>query len=169
MAAMVTATDREALVRQMGKPPSGVVAIAARCSSGHPCVVTCHPLRHIGAGVDPFPTLYWLTCPDLSRQLAHLERDGVMNVIEQELAHDAAMREALEKDHHRYEQTRRQLIDDDVEYEQWFDGRGIAGMRNRAAVKCLHAHYAQHLVDGNTIGKWIDKHYPLKPCRSTDA
>ncbi len=163
---MVTATDRETLVRQMGRPLSGVVAIAARCDSGHPCVVTCHPLRRVDAGTEPFPTLYWLTCLDLSRQLAHLERDGVIAMIEQELARDADMREALAMDHRRYAQARRQLLDG---YEQRFEGRGIAGMRNWAAVKCLHAHYAQYLVNGNTIGRWIDKHYPLSPCRSKDT
>ena len=41
---------------------------------------------------------------------------------------------------------------------------GIAGLRDRARVKCLHAHYAMHLAarDGdcaaaNPVGRWVDE------------
>ena len=39
-------------------------------------------------------------------------------------------------------------------------GVGIAGMRDPAAVKCLHCHYAHYLArpqDGNVIGQWTDE------------
>eukprot|EP00533_Pseudo-nitzschia_delicatissima_P001977 CAMPEP_0116082216 /NCGR_PEP_ID=MMETSP0327-20121206/2614_1 /TAXON_ID=44447 /ORGANISM="Pseudo-nitzschia delicatissima, Strain B596" /LENGTH=112 /DNA_ID=CAMNT_0003573007 /DNA_START=334 /DNA_END=668 /DNA_ORIENTATION=+ len=34
---------------------------------------------------SPFPTLFWLTCPDISKAVANLERRGFVQIIEDEL------------------------------------------------------------------------------------
>jgi hypothetical protein len=37
------------------------------------------------------------------------------------------------------------------------DSRGVAGIRNHAAVKCLHAHTAHYLAGcpDNVVGRWV--------------
>ena len=44
--------------------------VVARCSHGHPLVIRNAPYDHHG---NPFPTLYWLTCPDTVKAVSTLE------------------------------------------------------------------------------------------------
>lgn len=166
--------DREILLQQLGRPLHEAVEVVVRCVGGHPCTVRSYPLRRRRGGVEPFPTLYWLSCPNLSRQLSHLEREGVISVIERELADSQAMRDMLMAQQQQYIDTRWQLISEEDRqliasrgWEQNLRQRGIGGASNLGAVKCLHAHYAHHLVDGNVIGQWIDSQYKLKACTGT--
>jgi len=140
-------------------------------AGGNPCVTRCYPLRIRRSQVEPFPTLYWLSCPSLSRQLSHLERDGAIGVIERELASNQPMRDKLARQHQQYIDARwQQISSHDREliaqrgWENNFQTRGIAGTQKWTTVKCLHAHYAHHLVDDNVIGLWIDQHYEIAAC-----
>lgn len=81
------------------------------------------------------------------------------------------MQEELNAQHEQYIESRwRRLAESDkrlIADRGWTDAlreRGIGGARNRAAVKCLHAHYAHHLAAENVIGRWIDDHYPIATC-----
>ena len=56
----VTARDLEVLADQLGRPPRGVVGIAARCVCGRPLVVRTAPRLDDGT---PFPTTFYLTSP----------------------------------------------------------------------------------------------------------
>ena len=145
--------------------------MAARCPDGHPCVVTTYPLRRRGPSVAVFPTLYWLTCPRLCKLVSHLERDGVIAAVQAELDGDAAMRARLGREHEEYIARRWAMLlpaDRAVVAERGLGeelrGRGIGGMTNRAAVKCLHLHVAYHLVSGNVIGEWVMERYGVRGC-----
>ncbi len=127
-----------------------VVRVAAENRDGTPAVIVNHPVAIRRDRAAPFPTLYWLVC---------LEHDGVIGDLQRELDADAQFRRRLADDHHRYIAQRRRLIDVDRyrDIADHLEQRGIAGMRNFAAVKCLHAHYAQHLADFNTIGELLEQ------------
>lgn len=155
----------------MGRVPRGVVAVAARCPEGHPCVFTTYPLRRSGEKLVPFPTLYWLSCPRLRAQIAHLERDGAVAALTAELANDPALRAALHRDHEKYIAQRWATLTDEDRLLvtergllDHFRTRGIGGMTSRAAVKCLHLHLAHHLADGNALGELVVRRYGLKRC-----
>lgn len=168
---MIALEDRRLIAGQMGRMPQGLVAVAARCPAGHPAVITTYPLRRRGLRLMPFPTLYWLTCPQLRTAVAHLERDGLIATLEAELALDAELRASVARDHDDYILRRWQALTpgDRAQAQQHglddaFLGRGIGGMHSRAAVKCLHMHLAHHLAGGNTLGALLVQRYGIEPC-----
>jgi len=153
-------------------PLQGVLAVAARCPQGHSCVVTTYPLRQEARTFAPFPTFYWLTCPQLNRKLADLERRGCIAEIEHELANDPTLQERLRSAHQNYITARwNALTPDDQQHimgaglYHTFHTRGIGGMANHlTAVKCLHLHVAHHLAAYNPVGEYVLRHYNIEPC-----
>ena len=75
----VSAADRSAVARQLGREPRGMVGVAHRCGCGEPDVVVTAPRLPDGT---PFPTLYYLTCPRLTGAVSTLEADGVMRQMQ---------------------------------------------------------------------------------------
>ncbi len=174
---MLSPADQSLIAAQLGRVPHGVVAVGARCPAGHPSVIVNYPLRRVRSRlhpdepprVVPFPTLYWLTCPSLRQQVSHLERDGLIGVIEAEIAGDDSLRAAVERDHANYIVQRRALLTAvdralvvQLGLNSDFDSRGIGGIVNRATVKCLHLHLAHHLAAGNAIGAILVERYGVK-------
>src|SRR5918997_4760242 len=69
-----TAQDRAIVAAQLGREPRGSWGVAARCHLGLPMVIENSPL----AEGEPFPTLFWLTCPLLVKRASRLEGGGHM-------------------------------------------------------------------------------------------
>jgi len=154
--------------------------VATRCPAGHPQVLRCHPLRQGGERFEPFPTLYWLVCPALTYALSKLEHEGWIMRLGERLQSDADFRAEVEQDHDAYAAARWALLEahEIAEIrrrglEQDLRGRGIGGIRDRAAVKCLHLHYAHHLACGSAIGRALDEVVgeaaELHPCLAPQA
>jgi hypothetical protein len=151
-----------------------MMAVEARCPAGHPQVVRVYPLRRDpDSRVVPVPTLFWLTCPAFSAQVARLESRGLIKELERTLAEDSALRSAYRLDHLWYIETRwstLSLEDRDAIVQaghlSTFRHRGIGGVRDWSTVKCLHAHIAHHRVRRSTIGSWLTDRYDLIPCAS---
>ena len=70
---VVDPADLDAVARQLGREPRGVLEIAYRCPNGEPAVVKTAPRLPDGT---PFPTLYYLTHPALTAAASRLESDG---------------------------------------------------------------------------------------------
>ena len=90
-----TVEDTLALEKQLGYCPPNMVMVAARDQkTGAPTVCKVYPLgggssrRRKRAEQDksPFPTIYWLCCPELKRRIGTLERDGAVREFEELLA-----------------------------------------------------------------------------------
>ena len=130
-----------ALVReQLGREPTTRFEVMARCSGGHPLVVRNHPFDAEG---NPFPTLYWLTCPDAVKVVSTLESGGWIDRLEEEIDP-----EALASIHRAYAEERGRFAS---EAHGW---GGVGG--TAAGLKCLHAHYAYHLAGGeDKVGAWV--------------
>jgi exopolyphosphatase/guanosine-5'-triphosphate,3'-diphosphate pyrophosphatase len=117
----------------------------ARCGAGHPLAIRNHPVDRDG---NPFPTLYWLTCPDAVRTVARLESGGWIKRLDERVRTEPELGTALEEAHRRYASER----------GRWSPGAetwgGVGG--SRAGVKCLHAHYANYLAGGgDPVGAWV--------------
>ena len=173
---MLEHTDEHVIAQQLGRSPRGAVSVAARCPAGHPSVITCYPLVSRGKRVIPFPTLYWLICPTLCRQVACLERDGAIARIGVELGQDPSLQSGLRRNHEQYIASRWAALSTDDQtlvsncrLGDEFQRRGIGGMTNFIAIKCLHLHLAHHLVAGNVIGELMINRYGLQPCGSEVA
>lgn len=161
----------EAVAVQMGRRPRGLVGVAARCPAGHPAAVTSYPLRRRGDRLSPFPTLYWLTCPRLARQVARLEQHGAVTELERLIAADGNLRAELMRDHERYIAQRWEcLTPEDRELivarglSKEFHARGIGGLLSRTSVKCLHLHLAHELACGNVVGRMLIERFGVTTC-----
>lgn len=131
--------------------------MARRCACGLPQVIETHPRLDDGT---PFPTLWWLTCIQLSRAVSRLESEGLMADINQVLINDPEIRDRLGAATERYLAARDAL-------KKLEEGSHPGGGPYR--IKCLHAHTAHHLITGdNPVGatvlnqlSWED---PSTPC-----
>lgn len=134
----IALADMQAISDQLGRPVRDIVAVASRCPSGHPNVVTTRPRLSDGS---PFPTVYYLTCPRLSGAIGTLEAAGVMTTMTQRLAEDADLAEAYRRAHESYLADREALG-----HVAEIDGISAGGMPHR--VKCLHVLAAHSLAVG---------------------
>lgn len=62
---------------------------------------------------SPFPTLFWLTCPDIARAVADLESRGYIQMMEKELDQDPVLSRRLVDCHQEYASLRWESLADD--------------------------------------------------------
>lgn len=142
---MVDQADLDAVSRQLGRDPRGVLEIAYRCPNGEPGVVKTAPRLPDGT---PFPTLFYLTHPVLTAAASRLESSGLMRDMTDRLQHDAELAAAYRRAHEAYLAER-----DAVEsLGTTFSG---GGMPER--VKCLHVVMAHSLAKGHGVNPFGDE------------
>jgi exopolyphosphatase/guanosine-5'-triphosphate,3'-diphosphate pyrophosphatase len=129
----------------LGREPTTSFSVVARCPGGHPLVIRNHPFDADGR---PFPTLFWLTCPDAARSVARLEADGWIARLNERVGSDGAFAEALSRAHGAYARERAR----DAPETSALGGVGGTGH----GIKCLHAHYANRVAGGDDpVGAWV--------------
>jgi hypothetical protein len=137
--------DQEAVSAQLGRPVRNAMSVVARCACGEPLVIQTAPRLSDG---QPFPTVFYLTCPAAISAIGTLESEGSMSQYESQLSLDPELRASYARAHRDY-LTRRAAI---AEVSEIAD-TSVGGMPNR--VKCLHALAAHALAVGpgiNPIG-----------------
>ena len=146
----LSSSDLEQVTVQLEREPQTDFEVVARCAGGHPLVIRNHPVDHEG---DPFPTLYWLTCPEAVKAVSRLESAGWIKRLDAE----AELQDGLELAHREYAAERERLA----------PGAGAWGGVGGTArgIKCLHAHYANHLAGGDDpVGRWVaERVEPVHP------
>jgi hypothetical protein len=141
----VTDADFEAVAAQLGRRPRAIRAVAARCPSGHPAVIQTSPRLDDGT---PFPTLYYLTCPQLTSSCSTLEASGLMKEMTARLASDEDLAAVYQKAHESY-------LDERNSIESLGTEVSAGGMPGR--VKCLHVHVAHALAVGPGVNPFGDE------------
>ena len=130
----------------LGRKPQGDFEVVLRDKNDEPIVVKNEPLLFDGT---PMPTRYWLVGPKEHMAVSRLESAGFIDLAESEV--DA---EELRLTHERYAAERDSAIPKDHTGPR--PHGGVAG--TRVGVKCLHAHYANWLVDKtDVVGQWVDR------------
>jgi exopolyphosphatase / guanosine-5'-triphosphate,3'-diphosphate pyrophosphatase len=161
MADPITTAHRElrgadlATVReQLGREPHTPFVVVVRCTGGHPLVIRNAP---IDADGDPFPTTYWLTCPEAVRAVSRVEAAGWIGRLNERVRSEPEFRDAVEVAHASYAADRAADLDDALAWG------GVGG--TRTGIKCLHAHYAYHLAGGDDpVGAWVaERVEPVHP------
>ena len=132
------ASDVEAVRQQLGREPTTPFQIIVRCATGHPLVIRDDPLDEHG---EPFPTMFWLTCPEAVRAVARVEAGGEIGRMNERYDADPLFRDAVDRAHAEAAEERARLLPD---ARAW---GGVGG--TRTGIKCLHAHYANHLAGGD--------------------
>jgi hypothetical protein len=135
---------------QLGRPPRGLRGVAHRCPCGRPDVVETAPRLDDGT---PFPTLFYLTCPQAAAAVSRLESGGLMRDMQQRLAAEPNLRAAQQAAHRDYVE-RRSAAAAAAGVRPLPPGmQSAGGMPDR--VKCLHALVAHELAvpGANPIGR----------------
>lgn len=172
--------------KQLGYPPTNFVRVSAWTQKTHsPVAIQTYPLqggarrRQVKAihGASPtlqspFPTFFWLTCPDISRCVGELERLGYLQKFEMRLQSDPSLVERLWRCHYQYAQQRWRALEDNdrlmlmettdpavMRMRSIMQESGISGSNLTRhddvmfpAIKCLHAHYAHYRSTQNLDG-----------------
>lgn len=141
--------DEASVLRQLGRQPRGTWRVATRCSFGYPTVIATPSLLASG---EPFPTLFWLTCPHLVEAVGRLESAGEVEAWATRLAADPVLAERMRAADALYRSARAH----ESGGEDACASVGIAGQRDPLATKCLHAHVAAALAGtGDPVGEAV--------------
>ena len=148
--------DVAAVEAQLGRGPRGLRAVAHRCPCGRPDVVETAPRIKTERNPDgePFPTLYYLTCPKAASAIGTLEGGGLMAEMTERLRTDPELAARYRAAHEDYIRRR-----DAVEILAGFPSAG--GMPDR--VKCLHVLVAHSLAAGPGVNPLGDEALELLP------
>ena len=137
--------DAKVLALQIGRSPRASSRVLRRCSLSLPIVAEVPPILDTG---EPFPTRYWLTCPLAHRRIARLEAKGGVRAAQLKLDRNHRQALALDAAHARYARERDSLIPANANPRP---RGGVGG--SSGGVKCLHAHYADHVAGNpNPVG-----------------
>ena len=140
---------------QLGREPTTTFEVTARCAER---ASARHPQPPLDAAGEPFPTTFWLTCPDAVKAVSRLESGGAIARLNDRFGEDAAFRAAVERAHADAAEDRARDAP---------GGASVGGRRRHAPrVKCLHAHYANHLAGGDdVVGAWVAERGRAHPPR----
>ena len=102
----VALKDRRIIEAQIGRKPRGLIGVGLRCSHGYPQLGVVSPLVE----GEPFPTIYWLTCPFLQREIDRLEAGGWIGRLERRVASSSELMEGMAWAHRQYIADRLSLL-----------------------------------------------------------
>ena len=119
--------DREIVERQLGRRPRAFRRVVARCPFGRPAVT--EQSAHDENG-NPFPTTFWLTCPQLVAAVSRLEAAGGVERWSELARRDRDLARSLKDATQEQHRLRPELP------------VGIGGSSRGGSLKCLHAHAA---------------------------
>ena len=165
--------DLDMLELQLGRRPTGVLKVEVYCPAGHPQVIRYYPLTlgEQGQVLSPFPTLFWLTCPSLIRQVSEFESYGWIGKVEERIQGDSDFRAEYHENHKAYGRERwaallpaHQKAVIEKGWENVYRNTGIGGIREWDFVKCLHLQYAHHAGAANVVGRFLQEQFSLQPC-----
>jgi hypothetical protein len=150
--------DRELVERQLGRPPRAFRRVAVRCPFGRPAVTE---QAAYDDGGEPFPTTFWLTCPQLVAKLARIEAAGGVERWSGLAREDPELRASAERGHEEQRRLRPEL------------DAGIGGQTRTGGLKCLHAHAAFALARpgyelGERILAEVEPLWPSHECCTPD-
>jgi hypothetical protein len=129
-----------------------------RCPFGRPAVAEQAPFDETGR---PFPTQFWVTCPQLVAAISRLEAAGGVERWSHAAREDPVLAASLAR---AQEQQRRERPELDA---------GIGGSTREGSLKCLHAHAAYALARpgyelGDRILAELPSLWPASCCTPVD-
>jgi hypothetical protein len=152
-------TDEEIVERQLGRAPRAFRGVAVRCPFGRPAVTEQAPFDGEG---HPFPTQFWVTCPQLVAAISRLEAAGGVERWSRAAEDDPELAASLAAAQAEQRRGRPELAG------------GIAGSTRTGSLKCLHAHAAFALARpgyelGDRILAELPSLWPLSCCTAVDG
>jgi len=163
-----TSEDFQEVAGLLGREPRGLYKVIKRHPvKNHPMVIKVIPW----VKNQPFPTLYWLTCPILKKEISHIEKDGWIGRFEKKYFEpDSELNEVLQAQHAAYRDERIELfnkVDGDweklpVAMQEILKKSGIGGISDFNHIKCFHLHYAHYLATGkNPVAELLNELFQM--------
>jgi hypothetical protein len=151
-------TDEEIVEHQLGRKPRAFRGVAVRCPFGRPAVTEQAPFDDEG---HPFPTQFWVTCPQLVAAISRLEAAGGVERWSRAARDDPELAASLAAAEDAQRSARPELA------------AGIGGSTRAGSLKCLHAHAAFALarpgyVLGDRILAELPSLWPSSCCTPAD-
>ncbi|QTA37306.1 DUF501 domain-containing protein [Thermosipho ferrireducens] len=140
---------------QLGREAENIYQVIVVCSYGYPVVVKSLPLKDN----KPFPTLHYLTCPFLRKEISKLEEKGLVKVLEEKIQTNLEFKKQLFSAHEKVKKERAELLTKEFGNTIWkevLNKVGTGGLKDWTKVKCLHLHTADFLAGiNNPVGKEV--------------
>lgn len=134
-------SDAQVVGRQIGRRPRAFKRVVVRCPFGRPAVTEQAPFDDDGR---PFPTQFYVTCPQLVASISRLEAAGGVERWTRAAESDATLAQSLAEAQDEQRRLRPQI------------DAGIGGSTRTGSLKCLHAHAAFALArPGYELGERI--------------
>ena len=159
--------DLDLVERQLGRRPRAFRRVVVRCPFGAPAVTE---QAAYDASGDPFPTTYYVTCPQLVAAVSRLEAAGGVERWSEAAQREPALAESLARATAEQRRVRAELAAGELGPDAGASlDLGIGGSRNPEQLKCLHAHVAFALARpgyelGERIVAEIDPLWPRTCC-----
>jgi len=146
--------DRAVVEQQLGRTPRALLRVVCRCPFGSPAVTEQAPYDVHG---EPFPTTYYLTCPQLVASVARLEAAGGVERWNARARENQELETSLRSATEEQRMIRRELAGGLVGRDGGASlDLGIGGATDPERLKCLHAHVAFALArPGYRLGREI--------------
>ena len=152
---MAVMDDKTIVAAQIGREPRAFSRVAVRCPFGFPAVSEQRPYDDEG---KPFPTGFYLTCPELVVAVARLEAAGGVERWGEQVLKSRRLRWSLWRANRKQRRLRAKparsagrMLDGGASFDL-----GIGGSRSNLKLKCLHAHVAFALANpGYELGESI--------------
>jgi uncharacterized protein len=146
--------DAAVVEQQLGRKPRAFRRVVARCPFGRPAVTEQAPYDGDG---EPFPTTYYLTCPQLVAAIARVEAAGGVERWSRAAEKDPELAASLARASDEQRALREKLAAGACGGDGGASLRlGIGGSASPGHLKCLHAHAAFALArPGYLLGERI--------------
>ncbi len=146
--------EKEIIELQLKRKIDNSFSIIKKCNWGYPQVIRSSLLKNN----KPFPTVFWLTCPLLSKNVSTMEEKGMIKYFEEKLARDEKMKKKFLEAHKSTQKLRNKLLQEDTPL--WIKKdmiiKGIGGTKKLLTVKCLHLQLANYLGGiENPVGRLL--------------
>lgn len=152
--------DTKIVSKQLGRKIKNRFWVVKYCRYNYPMVIKTDPIGPDG----PFPTLFWLTCPFLKKEIGKLESLGHIKKYQELLNTNPGLRMDYLLAHYKTRELRLNLAKElhpEIDllnplFSSLFNG--IGGMLNLESIKCLHLQVANYLGGVvNPIGEAVLK------------
>lgn len=142
---------------QLSRKVTNFYKVAKFCSFGYPQVIKSLPVKD----GKPFPTLNYLVCPYLVKEVSRLEEKGYIKKFEAIVLTDRQFRERLINAHKKVISEREKYfeLENLKKFQNWKEhlkNVGSGGIRDFTKIKCLHLHLADYLAGvDNPVGEKV--------------
>lgn len=148
-------SDCRILRKQLHSDDLFIKGIIERCGYGYPRIVLLDPVRRDkgkkSLNFQAISNLMWLTCPYLNEKIHEIENRGIIKKISDLLKDDMFCREIMRHAHANFYFLRNAVYSkyvdkDDRKKPMEIFERGIGGIKDLTAIKCLHIHFCHYRV-----------------------